>query len=150
MPRQEERPHRIEEPSRLLPRPGRDPGLSHLRLSQLLSLASEKATLLAKKEIELAKADAEEDLRQEAKMAAGLGISGVSALLTLMLLLVAVVFALVAAGLPGWGSSLIVAAAVLLVGTISGILGWRKRVREPMVTTRRSIEEGITWAKELR
>ena len=50
--------------------------------------------------------------------------------------------------LPEWAAALIVAAGVLLVGTVAGLLGWGKRVKNPMETTRRSIKEDVQWAKE--
>jgi hypothetical protein len=143
-----ERP--ITAPDRLLPPPAREPGLSHLHLSELLTETARKATRLARKEMELAQVDAKAEMRQGAKMAAGFGVGGLCALLTLVLLLVAVVFALIEAGLPGWAASLIVAGVVLLVGTVASLVGWRKRLQNPMATTRRSLQESVRWAKELR
>ncbi len=150
MPQYHQPEQAMEDPRRLLPRPRREPSLSHLRLSELVSLAADKTALLARKEIELAKADAKADLRQEAVVAVGLGTGGVCAILTLAMFLLAVVFGLIEAGLPGWAASLAVAAAVLIVGSISAYAGWRKRVQEPMAATRRSLERGMEWARGLR
>ena len=76
-------------------------------------------------------------------------MAGVCALLVVQLLLVAVVLALMESGLlPGWTASLIVAAVVLAVGTAAGFWGWAKRVRAPLDTTRRSVRDGVRWAKE--
>jgi uncharacterized membrane protein YqjE len=116
---------------------------------ELVTQLAQKASLLAKKEIELAKAELKEDLRSEVKMASGLGVAGVCALVTLQLLLTAVVFALFEGGvLPGWAASLVVAAVVLAIGTAAGLWGWAKRVRKPLDTTRRSIGENVRFAKE--
>jgi O-antigen/teichoic acid export membrane protein len=73
----------------------------------------------------------------------------VCALVTLQLLLTAVVFALFEGDvLPGWAASLVVAAVVLAIGTGVGLWGWAKRVRKPLDTTRRSVEETVRFAKE--
>lgn len=115
----------------------------------LVTQLAQKASLLARKEIELAKAELKDDVRSEIKMASGLGVAGVCALVTLQLLLTAVVFALFEGDvLPGWAASLVVAAVVLAIGTAAGLWGWAKRVRKPLDTTRRSIEENLRFAKE--
>ncbi|HET9594894.1 MAG TPA: phage holin family protein [Anaeromyxobacteraceae bacterium] len=123
--------------------------LDRVPTKDLVRELAQKASLLAKKEIALAKSEAKEDLRAEIKMASGLGVAGVCALCTLNLLLVAVVFALFEAELlHGWLAALLVAAVVLAIGTIAGLVGWSKRVRKPLSTTRRSIEDGVRLAKE--
>lgn len=115
----------------------------------LVTQLAQKASLLVKKEIELAKSELKEDVRTEIKMASGLGVAGVCALFTVQLLLVAVVFALFEGGvLPGWAASLVVAAVVLAVGTAAGLWGWAKRVRQPLDTTRRSLQDNVRFAKE--
>jgi uncharacterized membrane protein YqjE len=133
------------------PRPPRgdaDP-LRQLRTRELVSELTRKASQLARKEVELAKAEVKADLHAEIKMASGLGVAGVCALLTLELLLVAVVLALMQGGvLPGWAAALVVAAVVLAIGTGVGLWGWAKRVRRPLDTTRRSLREDVRWAKE--
>jgi hypothetical protein len=116
---------------------------------ELVSEIAQKASLLAKKEIALAKSEAKEDLRAEIKTATGLGVAGVCALCTLNLLLVAVVLGLMQAEvMPGWAAALVVAAVVLAIGTVAGLLGWKKRVRQPLAVTRRSVEENVRWVKE--
>ena len=115
----------------------------------LVTQLAQKASLLVKKEIELAKAELKEDVRKEIKMASGLGVAGVCALLTVQLLLVAVVFALFEGGvLPGWAASLVVAAVVLAIGTAAGLWGWAKRVRKPLDSTRQSLQDNVRFAKE--
>jgi uncharacterized membrane protein YqjE len=47
-----------------------------------------------------------------------------------------------------WAATLIVAAVVLLVGTVAGLIGWGKRVKQPLEATRRSLKEDVQWAKE--
>jgi hypothetical protein len=114
---------------------------------ELIAHVVDNATLLAKKEIELAKADMRKDLKAEIAMAKGLGVAGVCALCTLNLLLVACAMAL-GQVMVEWASALIVAAVVLAVGTVAGMVGWKKRVTSPLETTRRSLKEGARWARE--
>jgi uncharacterized membrane protein YqjE len=123
--------------------------LRGMRTRDLVSELASKGRLLARKEIELAKAEIKADLRREARMAGGLGVAGLCALFTVQLLLVAVVLALMEGGvLPGWAAALVVAAVVLAVGTAAGLWGWATRVRTPLDTTRRSLREDVRWAKE--
>jgi len=115
----------------------------------LVTQLAQKASLLAKKEVELAKAEVKADLRSEIKMASGLGVAGVCALMTLQLLLTAIVFALFEGEvMPGWAASLVVAAVVLAIGTVAGLWGWAKRVTKPLDTTRRSLQDNVRFAKE--
>ncbi len=123
--------------------------LHRLPLKELVAELAKKGSQLARKEVELARAEAKADLRSEIKMAGGLGVAGVCALLTLQMLLVAVAFGLSEAGvLPGWAASLIVAAVVLAIGTAAGLWGWARRVKQPLGTTRTSLKDGVRWAKE--
>ncbi len=129
--------------------PEQDARLRSLPLRDLVTELAHMGSQLARKEIELARAEARQDLRAEIKMAGGLGVAGVCALLTLQMLLVAIAFGLMESGtLPGWAASLIVAAVVLAVGTGAGLWGWAKRVRKPMETTRSSMRANVRWAKE--
>ena len=50
--------------------------------------------------------------------------------------------------MPGWAASLVVAAVVLAIGTAAGLWGWAKRVKKPLDTTRRSLQENVRFAKE--
>ncbi|HEX7624949.1 MAG TPA: phage holin family protein [Anaeromyxobacteraceae bacterium] len=126
-----------------------DPQLRDRSVKDLVTEIAQKASLLARKEVALAKAEVKEQLRAEVKMASGLGVAGVCALLTLNLLLMAGVLALAEAEIMrGWVAALLVGLTVLLIGTVAGLLGWRKRVREPLPATRRSVGENVRWAKE--
>jgi hypothetical protein len=114
---------------------------------ELVGHVIESATLLAKKEIELAKAELKRDLKAEIAMAKGLGVGAVCALCTVNMLLVAAALAL-GTVMAEWAAALIVAAAVLAVGTVVGLIGWGKRVKTPLESTRRSLKEDALWAKE--
>ncbi len=133
-------------PAPATPRP--DP-LRSASTKDLVTQLAQKASLLARKEIELAKVELKADLRSEIKMASGLGAAGVCALVTFQLLLTAIVFALFEAQvMPGWAASLLVAAVVLAIGTAAGLWGWAKRVKKPLDTTRRSLQDNVRFAKE--
>jgi uncharacterized membrane protein YqjE len=133
-------------------RPKTAPRVDPLRAvttKDLVTQLAQKASLLARKEIELAKAELKADMHAEIRMASGLGVAGVCALMTLQLLLVAIVFALFEGGLlPGWAAALLVAAVVLAIGTAAGLWGWAKRVRKPLDSTRRSLQDNVRFAKE--
>lgn len=123
--------------------------LRGMRTRDLVTELARKASLLARKEIELAKVELKADVRSEIKMASGLGVAGLCAIFTVQLLLTAGVLALMEAGvLPGWAAALVVAAVVLAIGTGVGLWGWGRRVRKPLDSTRRSLEEDVRWAKE--
>lgn len=126
----------------------RDP-LRDMRTKDLVTETARKASQLVKKEIELAKAELRADVRSEIKMASGLGVAGLCAILALELLLVAGVLALMEGGvLPGWAAALIVAGVVLAIGAAAGLWGWARRVRTPLDSTRRSLKEDVRWAKD--
>lgn len=123
--------------------------LRRMRTRELVGETARKASLLVKKEIELAKTELRADLRSEIEMASGLGAAGICALLGVELLLVAVVLALMEAGLlPGWAAALVVAAVVLAIGAGAGLWGWGRRVKKPLETTRHSVKEDVRWARE--
>ena len=123
--------------------------LRAMRTRDLVGELAKKASLLARKEVELAKAELKADVAREVRMAGGLGVAGLCGLLALELLLVAVVLALMEGGvLPGWAAALVVAAIVLAVGTGAGVWGWARRVRTPLDSSRRSLREDVRWAKE--
>jgi len=121
--------------------------LESMSNKELLQHITQNAVLLAKKEVELAKAELKADLKSEIAMAKGLGVAGLCAIWTVSMILVAVALAL-GKVMPEWAAALIVAAAVLLVGTIAGLVGWAKRVKDPLETTRRTLKEDVQWAKE--
>ena len=114
---------------------------------ELVGHVIESATLLAKKEIELAKAEMKKDLKAEVAMAKGLGLGALCALFTVNLMLVAAALAL-GNVIAEWAAALIVAAVVLAVGTAASVVGWKKRVTHPLESTRRSLKEDVLWAKE--
>ena len=105
-----------------------------------------KASLLIKKEAELAKTEIKADLKSGLAMVKGFAIALVCALMGLNTLLVALVFGL-AIWIPGWLAALIVAGVMLALGAIIGYIAWTRRVM-PLRVTRRTLKEDVQWAKE--
>lgn len=126
-----------------------DERLKQLPLRDLLGETLRMGRLLARKELELVRAEARQDLRAEAYTAGGLVAAGICALIVVQLLLVAAVLATMESGLlPGWAAALILAGAVLVVGAVTGWWGWSRRVRKPLDSSRRSVRDGVRWARE--
>ncbi len=120
-----------------------------LSTRDLVTELAQKASLLARKEVQLAKSELRADLETELSMASGLGIAGVCALLAVAMLLLALVLGLTQAGVwSGWLGALIVAAVVLVIGTMAGLVGWARRVRTPLAATRRTLQDDLRFAKE--
>jgi uncharacterized membrane protein YqjE len=129
-----------------------DPRKAHLHglsTRDVVTELAKKASELARKEVALAKSELKEDLRAEVRMASGLGVAGLCAIVTLPTLLVALILGLSEAGvMRGWLAALLVSAVVLAIGTAAGLVGWAKRVRTPLGATRRSVQDNLKWVKE--
>jgi hypothetical protein len=115
--------------------------------AELITELTKHSAELVKKQIELAQVELRADMKQEIKAAAGVGIGGICALATFILLLVAAVFGL-AEMMPGWQAALIVAGAMLALSAAIGLIGWAKRVKKPLDATQRALKEDAHWAKE--
>lgn len=124
-----------------------DIAVQTLSNKDLLKDVVDSTLQLAKKEIELAKAELRQDLKGEIAMAKGLGVAGLCALCTVNMMLVAAALAL-GNVVAEWAAALIVAAGVLAIGTVAGVVGWGKRVKEPLEATRRTLQEDARWVKE--
>jgi hypothetical protein len=114
---------------------------------ELIGEITATASLLARKQIELAKAEIRADVQAKVLMAQTLGGAALAALLGVNLLLVAVVLAL-ATRLPGWVAALIVGGVLLIVAAVLGYVGWRRMVSKPLALTRHTLEEDLRWVKE--
>jgi hypothetical protein len=124
-------------------------GAAHQRLGTgaLMRRIVSQAELLAKKEIELARTELRTDLRSEVRVAEGLGVAAVAALVTVNLLLVTAALAL-SLVMPGWAAGLIVSGVMLIVALLFATVSWRRRLREPMAHTRRTLKDGVKWTRE--
>jgi uncharacterized membrane protein YqjE len=113
----------------------------------LLGRIATEATELARKEVELARAELMADLKAEAKVATAIGVGAGLAYCGINLALVTVVLAL-SLLMPGWAAGLIVTGVTLAVAAVVALVGWRKRVRNPLERTRRHLKEDVKWMKE--
>jgi uncharacterized membrane protein YqjE len=113
----------------------------------LLGRILDAASQLVTKEIELARAELRADIEAEIASVKMIAVAAVGALLGVNLLLVAAVFAL-ALWIPGWLAALGLAAVLLLVSLVVGLVGWRRRVSAPLAVTRQTVKEDLQWAKQ--
>jgi uncharacterized membrane protein YqjE len=117
-----------------------DPG--DLETTELLQAMAQQVTMLAQKEVQLARTELKADIAKEMDMAKMMAGAGLCALFGVNMLLVALALAIspVAASL--------VMGILLLVGAgVFGWLGWSDRVQNPMSTTRQTLQEDVKWAK---
>jgi len=120
--------------------------LREVPLGALLSGITDRVALLATRQVELARAEIESDVRSEIAMVKGLGIAAFCGLLGLNMLLVAAACAL-ATVMPGWAAALIVASPFIVLAIVMGTAGWEKRVTKPLEVTRASLKENLEWTK---
>jgi hypothetical protein len=113
----------------------------------LLGEITGKASLLARKEIELAKAEIRADLQSQLGTVKAFGVAAVAALLGVNLLLVAGVLAL-GLKIAAWLAALIVGGALLVIAAIVGYVGWKRMVTNPLALTRQTLKEDVQWMKE--
>ena len=102
-----------------------DNGATERTLGQLVADATHDISSIMRGEIALAKAEIGADAKRAGAGAAMFAVAGLFAFLALILLLIAAAYGLVAAGLAPWLSFLIVAAVLLLVGTVLALVGKR-------------------------
>jgi uncharacterized membrane protein YqjE len=121
--------------------------LEQERTTVLLKEAVRSGKELVQQEIALARVELKADLRAELALVKGIGIAGMCALFAVNLLLVAGALAL---GLiiPEWLAALLVAVALLCLGALAALFGWRKRVAKPLDRTQKTLLEDWRWAKE--
>jgi hypothetical protein len=122
-------------------------GVTRLSTLQLVREIAVQSGLLVKKQIQLAKTELKSDARTEAKVAGGLGLAAVGAIITVTLLLVTAAFAL-ALVMPAWGAGLIVSGVVAAAAGVLAGLSWKRRVRQPLRTSRDELKRGIRFTKE--
>jgi hypothetical protein len=118
-----------------------------LTTGDLLTEIGQQVKLLARTELDLAKAELRANLLAEVKMAAGLGVGAILALMAVNLCLVTAILAL-ARLLPAWAAGLLVSGVVLVTAVVAAAIGWAKRVKSPLERTRREFKEDVQWTKE--
>src|SRR5258705_252191 len=112
-------------------------------MRRILGLGS----LLIHKEVELARAELDEDLHAAVGMVKLLGPAALLAVLGLDLILMAAVLAL-AAWLPAWAVALALGGLLLAVAAVLGAVAWSRRVQAPLDLTRKTVKEDLQLAKE--
>ena len=125
------------------PRPGRN--VSSMSTPQLVAGLTSEMRELVRKEVALAKAELKVDLKSEVKTVTWLGLALVMALCFLNMLLVAAAL-FVARWISPPLAALAVAGVVLVLTVVFAMTG-RASLVKPMETTRRTINEGVAWAK---
>jgi hypothetical protein len=125
------------------PRPRRN--VASMSTPQLVAGLTSEMRELVRKEVALAKAELRVDLKAEAKTAAWLGVAIVMALCFLNMLFVAAAL-FVARWIAPPLAALTVAGGVLVLAVVFAMVG-RASLVKPMETTRRTLNEGLAWAK---
>ena len=124
-----------------------DERVTRLSTVQLMKEIASQGGLLVKKQIALARTELKADARTEAKVAGGLGLAAVGAIITVTLLLVTVVLAL-ALVLPAWAAGLIVSGFTAAVVAIVAGVSWSRRIRNPLQHSRHELQQEIRFTKE--
>jgi len=114
---------------------------------ELLSRIVAEGTSLVKKEIELARTELTADLRAEVKTAKALGIGAVLSLSGLTLVFVTIALGL-SVVMPAWLAALIVTVLVLAIAGVIALVGWKRRVRNPLARTRKHLREDAHYVKQ--
>ena len=125
------------------PRPGKR--VTNMSTPQLVAGLTSEIRQLVRKEVDLAKAELRVDLKQEVKTAKWLGIAAVMALCLLNMLFVAAAL-FVARWIAPPLAALAVAGLMLVLTLVFGMLG-RASLVKPLETTRRTLTESWSWAK---
>jgi hypothetical protein len=130
-----------------LPRPRAVRSTNAASTPALIADAAKKLEVLARSQVHLARAEMMSQWRRGLRMAVALAVAVAAALAGLTLLLVAVALALTAY-LPGWLAALCVAVVALAAGSVAALVAWRRRVRDPLALTRRTLKRNLQWLTE--
>jgi len=116
--------------------------------ADLVKELSSNASLLVQRQVKLAKLEARQELQRGKSMIELLGTAGLCAYGGGLMLLVAGALALGAA-LDGryWAGALLVAAVLFVPAAITGPIGYRKRLQNPLPRSRAELGKEITWAR---
>jgi hypothetical protein len=116
--------------------------------ADLVKELTSNASLLVQRQIKLAKIEAKQELQKSKTMVELFGVAGVTAYAGLILLLVAAALGIGAAlGGRYWAGALIVAGALFIPAIITGLLGYQKRIKNPLQRSRAELSKEISWAK---
>jgi hypothetical protein len=127
--------------------PAREPpSLRTAPTPELLSELVSTTSALVMRHLDLAKSEAVAQVKREAKMASFLIAGGLLGYAALLALLAAAGLGL-ARAMPAWAAVLVVGLGVAAIAAILGWLGYKRRVRRPLVRTRETLVEDVRWLK---
>ncbi len=116
--------------------------------ADLVKELTSNASLLVQRQVKLAKLEAKQELHRGKTMAELFGVAGLTAYAGALMLLVAAALGIGAAlGGRYWAGALIVAAVLFVPAIVTGLLGWQKRIQNPLPRTRAELSKEITWAR---
>jgi uncharacterized membrane protein len=122
-------------------------------IGDLVSVAARDISQLVRYEIDLAKLELKSDVKRAGIGAGLLAIAVFAACLLLMLLSFAFAYGLQAIGAPGglWGAFLLVAATVVLLIAVAGLVAWLlvKRMSK-MSKTRRTLADDTSLLRHVK
>lgn len=134
-------------------RTGRSPGgpqpdVTDRSFGELVGELTSDLSRLMRQELELAKAETKEDLAKAGRGAGMLSGAGVAALLTLVFLSLALMFALDDAMGVGW-AALIIGVVWAVVTAVLAVMGRSqlRRATPPLTQTTESLKEDARWAQ---
>jgi xanthine/uracil permease len=119
-------------------------------IGELLSDLGNQVSTLVRKEMDLARVEVTASVGRASKGAAMAGAGGVVLYAGFLVLLAAVVFGLIEAGLDGWLAALIVAVVTLAIGaavTMSGVKKIQSTEMAPKQTAE-TVKENVEFVKE--
>ena len=116
--------------------------------ADLVKELTSNATLLVQRQVKLAKLEAKQEIQKGKTMAEMFGVAGVCAYAGFILCLVAAALA-IGSALNGmyWAGALIIAGALFIPAAVTGLIGYQKRVKNPLPRSRAELSKEITWAK---
>lgn len=120
-----------------------------LSVGEIARRLADTTSELVHKEMELAKQEAREDLRQNVRAAIILGVGAVLLLFAVICLLGALVAGTSALlGWPLWVSALVWFAIFAIVGAVGLIVGKQRLQLRPLGRTRAEMKETVEWVKQ--
>lgn len=116
--------------------------------TELVKELTSNASLLVQRQVKLATLEAKGELQKGKTMVELFGVAGLCGYAGVVLLLVAGALG-IGAALDGryWAGALIIAAVLFVPAAVTGLLGYKKRLTNPMQRTRAELSKEITWAK---
>jgi hypothetical protein len=116
--------------------------------ADLVKELTSNAALLVQRQVKLAKLEAKQEIKKGKTMAELFGVAGACAYAGVILCLIAAALAIGAALFHlYWAGALIVAGALFIPAALSGLIGYSKRVTNPLPRSRAELSKEITWAK---